>query len=685
MSAYKTPGVYVEEISVFPPSVAGVDTAIPAFIGYVSKAEKRGEPLYVPATLSTPAITKPTAIDSLPEYELYFGKGPHREITVSLDSNDEITTIESSVDYQMYDSLRMFFLNGGRKCYIVPVGFYNAAGTMQLADIQFGISALKKVDEPTLLVMPDAVSLSGTGQYSAYVSALQQCAELKDRFTICDLQNINGQTHDDVVDEFRNNIGINNLKYGACYTPWLKSNLAREIHFRDVTFERDGTATEIDLFNLTTDYDIRLLLNDLEAAIVEVDFMEGTVIGSSSLDDQFTTLLDDINTEIDAFDPGAGAAGDIAISSVRALYNRIRDLLFNIIDIRDNRLPAVIVKPGIPDLAASETYDYTLGTDIDNIFAANDIADSFEVLLHHSNGINLGGAVDIFTAGGTNLSTVATAFGLGVGDTDPVITALYPGAPTAADAVAMAQTARDAAQELLPNFMSAAQSVLLAAMEYEITFENSLPEVFSFYKNALSRVTDNLSYIPPSGAMAGVYATIDGTRGVFKAPANTSLAGVNGLTYTIDNQEQEGLNVDSNAGKSINVIRAFKGKGILVWGARTLAGNDNEWRYIPVRRFFIFAEESIQKAVAPFVFEPNDSNTWTKVKSMITNFLTVQWRSGALAGAKPAQAFFVKIGLGETMTALDILEGRMIVEIGMAVVRPAEFIILRFSHKMQEA
>ena len=139
----------------------------------------------------------------------------------------------------------------------------------------------------------------------------------------------------------------------------------------------------------------------------------------------------------------------------------------------------------------------------------------------------------------------------------------------------------------------------------------------------------------------------------------------------------------TGTGKSVNAIRLFSGKGVLVWGARTLAGNDNEWRYISVRRFYNMVEESVKKASEPFVFEPNDGNTWAKVKGMIENFLTLQWRAGALMGSKPEDAFFVHVGLGETMTALDIFEGRMIVEIGMAVVRPAEFIILRFAHMMQ--
>ncbi len=156
-------------------------------------------------------------------------------------------------------------------------------------------------------------------------------------------------------------------------------------------------------------------------------------------------------------------------------------------------------------------------------------------------------------------------------------------------------------------------------------------------------------------------------------------------SISISNDQQDGLNIDTTAGKSINAIRSFTGKGTLVWGARTLAGNDNEWRYVSVRRFFNFVEESVKKATEQFVFEPNDANTWVKVKAMIENFLTNQWRDGALAGSKPEHAFYVKIGLGETMTAQDILEGKMIVEIGMAAVRPAEFIILKFSHKMQES
>ncbi|HTO14875.1 MAG TPA: phage tail sheath C-terminal domain-containing protein [Edaphocola sp.] len=188
--------------------------------------------------------------------------------------------------------------------------------------------------------------------------------------------------------------------------------------------------------------------------------------------------------------------------------------------------------------------------------------------------------------------------------------------------------------------------------------------------------------LPPSPSIAGVYASVDRNRGVWKAPANVSLNSVVKPAVLLSDIDQGDFNIDSENGKSINCIRQFVGRGNLVWGARTLAGNNNEWKYVNVRRFFNMAEESCENAARQFVFEPNDANTWVRVKGMIGNYLTNLWRVGALQGAKPEQAFYVAVGLNETMTQDDILNGLMIVEIGLAVVRPAEFIILRFSHKL---
>jgi phage tail sheath protein FI len=205
------------------------------------------------------------------------------------------------------------------------------------------------------------------------------------------------------------------------------------------------------------------------------------------------------------------------------------------------------------------------------------------------------------------------------------------------------------------------------------------PAIYSAVK---AKISKEFLQLPPSGGVAGVYARIDNNRGVWKAPANVSLNNVIAPAVQITDELASSLSIDPHSGKSVNAIRHFSGRGTLVWGARTLAGNDNEYRYIPVCRFLIYAEESIKKSISKFVFEPNDSNTWIKVQSMIESFLMKMWREGALAGEKPEAAFFVRIGLNQTMSAQDILEGRMIAEIGLALIRPGEFIILRLIQKM---
>ncbi|MFN7739206.1 MAG: phage tail sheath family protein [Cyanobacteriota bacterium] len=203
------------------------------------------------------------------------------------------------------------------------------------------------------------------------------------------------------------------------------------------------------------------------------------------------------------------------------------------------------------------------------------------------------------------------------------------------------------------------------------------------YNKILKMLSDQRVILPPSAAIAGAYASVDRERGIWKAPANISLQAVVAPDIQVTTEDQEGLNIDST-GKSINAIRSFPGSGTVVWGARTLDGNSNEWRFIPVRRLFISVEESVKKATAFAVFEPNDISTWLKVKGMIDSYLYTLWERGALQGTKAEQAFFVNVGLGKTMTTDDILAGKLIVEIGLAAVRPAEFIILRFSHKLAE-
>lgn len=466
MPTYRTPGVYTEEISKFPPSVPAVQTAIPAFIGYTEKAEdERGSSL----------ANVPKRITSLLQYEQYFGGAPLKSLDVNVVQSGTDITVTFDTDpglpsRYLYYSMQLFFGNGGGPCYIVSIGDYSA--TAEPPAFISGIDRLESVDEPTLLVFPDACLLGSDSSHASVVNhALTHCSQMKDRFTIADVRNARPGGTDDISDvnrNFRGNVAgdIERVKYGAAYFPYLHTSLPWATDDRQITIKSHrGVSSPI-----TAD-----------------------------------TPLNNVDT-----------------TRYKAVYNAVKQFV--------------------------------------------------------------------------NTATVT---------------------------------------------------------------------------------------VPPSGAVAGVYARVDKERGVWKAPANAVIRNVIGPAIQITNDLNNGLNIDPASGKSVNAIRHFAGKGTLVWGARTLAGNDNENRYVPVRRFLIFAEESIKKATASLVFEPNDANTWVKVRSMIANFLTTQWRNGALAGAKPEQAFYVKIGLNQTMSAQDIRNGDMIVEIGLAVVRPAEFIVLRFAQKMQ--
>ena len=218
----------------------------------------------------------------------------------------------------------------------------------------------------------------------------------------------------------------------------------------------------------------------------------------------------------------------------------------------------------------------------------------------------------------------------------------------------------------------------------QLTLHQMLAKFSPLYARLMTNLARRLNRLPPAAAMAGLYTSVDNGRGVWKAPANVSLNGVIAPTVSISHAEQEDLNV-TTSGKSINAIRAFIGSGVLVWGARTLDGNSLDWRYINVRRTMIMLEESLRLAMAAYVFEPNTANTWVTVKGMAANFLTGIWKRGGLAGATPEDAFSVHVGLGETMTPEDILEGRMNMTVLVALSRPAEFIEITFQQQMQKS
>lgn len=230
---------------------------------------------------------------------------------------------------------------------------------------------------------------------------------------------------------------------------------------------------------------------------------------------------------------------------------------------------------------------------------------------------------------------------------------------------------------------------------------DNLPEqVKALYRSLVIDVENLLNsassiYLRASPAMAGLYAVTDRTRGVWKAPANIAVAGVKSLVE-IDGISETPTPAYMTPSKladvhaaGVNAIRSFFGKGVVVWGARTLKGteqnSDPNWIYVPVRRLFNSVERDVKAALGRVMFEPNHSATWETVRSAIDNYLFDLWKEGALQGVKPQEAYFVQVGLGVTMTKQDIDEGNLIVEIGLAAVRPVEFVILRFTQNIEEA
>jgi len=664
-TAYKTPGVYVEEIPKFPPSIAPVETAIPAFIGYTEKAVRNGESL----------VNRPTRIESIAEYELLFGGAPPQDVTVFLDTNNQFVRADASSKLYLYDSLRLFYANGGGKCYILSVGAYPSS--VSSATLEAAIALLEQEDEPTIILGPDAVS-DANGPYEFQKKALTQCNKLMDRVTVCDLMlSANNTAFSTSVDEFRDKVGINFLKYGAAYGPWIRANLPRTLLRRNVKLQRDGVNTTIQLSSLTTDPDIQSLIADV---IKVEEFVDAAVTAKNTLSGGAgITLEDKLKSLLDAFN---GTAANATALQMEAVLLPISAFTIDILDQIQQRYGAA------PTPANNR---FKLKDDIDKYIANSRVKASIRGLAdHHKHLSNLATASDrinLLTTG-TKLDTVAAFLGFTDGNT-----LLTPAVPAeVAAAYNSATTAKQRGAVAIAPVLSAVNEAIAffhslesTQNSYEKTLNDALLAAFGAYKDLVTKAADALNLLPPSGAIAGVYAATDRDRGVWKAPANVSLNAVVSPAVKINQDQQAEFNVDVNAGKSINIIRAFTGKGTLVWGARTLAGNDNEWRYVNVRRFFNFVEESVKKATEQFVFEPNDANTWVKIQAMIENFLTTLWRQGALQGIKPEHAFYVAVGLGKTMTALDILEGRLIVEIGMAAVRPAEFIILRFSHKMAES
>ncbi len=250
----------------------------------------------------------------------------------------------------------------------------------------------------------------------------------------------------------------------------------------------------------------------------------------------------------------------------------------------------------------------------------------------------------------------------------------------------MAAPQKEAAQSLLFNFFPNGSTGGMDTNEvYKkgIQLSQQLQQLDANYKLMTETVAQKINLLPTAAMLAGVYVANDLESGVWKAPANIGLNAVIKPSVSIDNDQQAGLNVSATDGKSINAIRFFNGRGTLIWGARTLEGNSLDWKYINVRRFMSMLEASLESIMIQYSFQPNDQNTWLRLKSESEMFLEGLFRQGALQGSKKEDAYSVKIGLGESMTVGDINNGKMIMHISVSPLRPAEFIVITLQQDME--
>jgi uncharacterized protein len=592
---YKTPGVYIQEPNSFPPSIVGVDTAVPCFIGYTEFARD--------ADNRSLKLT-PKRIESMAEYVQCFGRGfpekyyltivPKGEkdegeeaeegdaaaakpeaaaagtaaATPAIPDNDQNwgkITLDGAnfyrlvevgeASFNLYNSMRLFFANGGGTCYIISCGLY--ADGIAAPKMISALAACAALLGPTMVVIPDAVLLTSKAEFDKVAAAMMNtCGKAGDRMAILDVWGAEGLRPRDpwdkvykVVEDFRDGIRSQVVpeywRFGAAYFPPLVTSVV--------------SPDEIDISNFVTDD--REKLTTLQNALTYV-------VGATYPNPKGVPSKTGVPTAEELKTLGSSGLRVPEMSQLNAKGKMVFENYVSLIgDSLPNDFTLELPKPGDTPRLSNKQLTQAL---------------------------------------------VAT----------------------------------------VPGFQK-----LLAA------------------------VAATQGVLPASGAIAGVWTMNDQLRGVWNAPANTGITTMVMPKLPISHDQQEELNVPVQ-GLAVNAIRTFQGRGSLIWGARTLDSNSNDWRYIQVRRTMIYVEQSVRQALEAMVFKPNTAQTWVTVVSMIESFLHGLWAAGGLMGGSPGEAYKVQAGLGSTMTPQDVLEGVMRVHITLQMVHPAEFIELTFKQQM---
>lgn len=626
MSAMKTPGVYVVEKNAFPNSVVEVATAVPAFIGYTRFALNGTKSLH----------KTPWRISSLAEFVQYFGDKP--DTVFSFTETDDNKSFISLNATAVFNGLK-----NNKKAY--EEAFENAKSIADAA-----VEAEAKVVAKT-----DSTDDQKKAAGNVTKAALKKLAGVASEYSVSVKDLVGILTQAGVDGELTKPVSAAVKAVTAVTTDFLTDAPTKK-------------TSDLDTANTA----VIAAIDGLDISTAKVKYY------NASRSDKYNLYY---NMRF-FFANGGGPCYIVSVGNYGDDFER--DTLLSGIDplLKEQEPTMVIVPEAVKLDNSQDCYDIQTA-----------------VLKHCGLGMNRVAILDVYDGDKERTDPIAgdvvTNFRMAMGtEFLDYASAYYPWLHTSVVseneitfkniASGDLESFKNALKSSAPNLSKFINDMSSSDQTLQDNAHKVLYKQSALYATIVKGMQEQINLLPPSAAMAGIYTLTDHTKEVWKAPANTGISNVISTAVNISYADQEDLNVPQD-GKAINAIRFFTGEGIKVWGARTLDGNSLDWRYINVRRTMIMLEESIKNAAKAFVFDPNVANTWVIVRSTISNFLNGIWKRGGLAGAVPEDAFSVHVGLGDTMTPDDVLEGIMRITVLVAISRPAEFIEITFMQQMQKS
>ncbi len=620
MCSVKTPGVYIVEKEAFPNSIVEVATAIPAFIGYTEKAINGTKSL----------ISVPWKIHSMNEFELYFGKAPLHQFELEPTPKNSKSFIEVDPK-KTYEAVTQ---GSPLTNLTATVTAYSVAETA----LKKGTEEAKKKEALATHEKATATLIRIGTEYLGLVEHLLKALEM----TQAEVATYKEIT--EAFDSFQKKIRSMQEKDSFVEAALLKKNA-----------------------------------DDLIRTIKAFSLPQGTLTKYYQLKriDQFSFYQ---HMQF-FYANGGGTCYIVSVGNYEAALNK-EQMIRAVDTLLIEREPTMVIVPEAVNLQQQECYD------LQNAVAAHCALMRNRVTIMDI----YGGYKDRKDSSGDVIQTFREKINT------PFLnyaTAYYPWLHTSLVSdkdihrpliverqIALLKailklSAHPSLHELIDKIGTVTEPAELESIHQLLCRDHLV------YSMIVKEMLRQLNLMPVASAMAGIYSMLDHMRDVWYAPANIGITGITGPAVAISQKDQEDLNVPLD-GKAVNAIRNLTGEGVRVWGARTLDGHSLDWKYIHVRRTMIMLEESIRTAMKPYIFEPNNAQTWLSVRTMISHFLEGIWKRGGLAGARAEDAFHVHVGLGTTMTPHDILDGMMRITVLVSVVRPAEFIEINFQQQMQK-